>query len=72
MHWAGANATKTSMPTAKELHDEVTGPAWRLTATLAAVKKASSLLAAMAHAGMDVGKDTLVALLKERAAAEVM
>ena len=60
------------MPTAKELHEELTGPKWQLQTTLAAVKKAISLLAVMAKAGVEVSQDTLIALLEEKAAEEVM
>ena len=58
------------MPTAKELHAELTGRGQAV--ALASVKKAMSLLAAMANAGMSCSQDALVKLLKERAAVEVM
>lgn len=53
-------------PTAKELH------AAQPQATLAAVKKATTVLAAMKAAGMQVSEAALLALLAERAAVEVM
>lgn len=59
-------------PTAKELHEELVGPQWSLPISLAAVKKATSLLSAMAKSGMTISQDVLIALLKEKAAAEAL
>ena len=60
------------MPTAKQLHEELTGPTWQMQTTLAAIKKATSVLGAMAKAGMAVSQDVFINLLKEKAAAEVV